>query len=263
VLSLEDLRSQVRAGDFEGYLCGNFMPTGARDAYFALRALNIELAQVRDATKGNAAMARVRMAFWRDVVDRAFQGAGAGGEGAAAAAAGPPSPVTSHPLFQSLRAAVHRHGLTRRWVERMIDAREADTDGVAPKTTDELAQYGERTSGSLLFLSLESIGVRDGRADEAAAAVGRALGLCTALRALPVHARLGQRYIPDEVMERVRGGRSGVLPEQSSVHPPIPHSPSPPPSPLAPPPPSAAQPHRGGALHPPGRGDDRGGDAAP
>ena len=39
-------------------------------------------------------------------------------------------------------------------------------------------------------------------ADEAASHIGKAAGLGTVLRALPVHARLGQRYVPDDVMAR-------------------------------------------------------------
>lgn len=81
---------------------------------------------------------------------------------------------------------------------------DADVDGVPPPTLVALEAYGEDTAGSLLLLTLEAAGVRADAADEAAALVGRALGLTTALRALPVHARLGQRYVPDELM-RVHG----------------------------------------------------------
>lgn len=63
------LRATVRRGDYEGFLCGLFVPSAAHEAYFALRALNIELASIRDSTRGNAQAAHLRMAFWRDLVE--------------------------------------------------------------------------------------------------------------------------------------------------------------------------------------------------
>ena len=63
------LRETVRRGDYEGYLCGLFMPSASREAYFAIRALNIEVAGVRDAARGNAQAAHMRMTFWRDFVE--------------------------------------------------------------------------------------------------------------------------------------------------------------------------------------------------
>jgi NADH dehydrogenase [ubiquinone] 1 alpha subcomplex assembly factor 6 len=186
-LTLEKLREQVRAGDFEGYLCGSLMPSTARESFFVMRALNIELAGVREAARGNAATGRIRMAFWRELIDKVYT------RGA----------QHSHPLAQPLRAAVERHAHTRRWLERLVDARDGDLDGVAPASVSSLESYAERTAGSLLYLALESVGVRDERADAAASHIGKAMGICTLLRALPVHARMGQRYIPDELMEKV------------------------------------------------------------
>ena len=63
------LRGLVRRGDHEGYLCGAFMPTAARGAHLALRAFNVEVATIRDSTRGNAQAAHLRMGFWRDFVD--------------------------------------------------------------------------------------------------------------------------------------------------------------------------------------------------
>ena len=190
------LRESVRAGDVEGYFCGSLMPSASRDSFFTMRALNVELAGVRDAARGNAATARLRFGFWRALVGDAFA-AGAGG-GAALLRS------SDHPLFAPLAASVARHRHTRRWLERLIDAREADAEGRPPSTVADLEAYAEATYGSLLYLSLEAVGVRDVHADHAASHIGKALGLAMALRALPVHARLGQRYLPDELLKKVR-----------------------------------------------------------
>lgn len=63
------LRSIVRRGDYEGFLCGLFMPSASHEAYYALRAFNIELATIRDSARGNTQAAHVRMAFWRDLIE--------------------------------------------------------------------------------------------------------------------------------------------------------------------------------------------------
>jgi len=193
------LRRRVRAGDADAYLCGSLLPSAARDAFFAVRALNLELAGVRDAARGNVPMARLRFAFWRDLVAEAFSGR--------APAAG--SPRTEHPLFAPLAASAARHRLTRRWLDRLIEAREADLEGRAPATVAALEAYAEATHGSLLYLTLEAAGVRDVHADHAASHIGKAAGLAMVIRALPLHARLGQRYVPDDVLAKVRGGRKG------------------------------------------------------
>jgi NADH dehydrogenase [ubiquinone] 1 alpha subcomplex assembly factor 6 len=185
-MSFEQLRASVRASDFEGYLCSSLLPSPARPSGLAVRALNAELAAARDAARGNAATARLRLAFWRDVVDRAFTGR-----------------ASQHPLAAPLTAAVAAHGHTRRWFDRLIDARDGDLDAPPPASLDALDDYGEATAASILYLALEAVGVRSAAADEAASHVGRALSACTLLRALPVHARLGVRYIPDDVMAKV------------------------------------------------------------
>ena len=67
---------------------------------------------------------------------------------------------------------------------------------------NDLEAYGEATVTSMLYLALEACGVRDEQADHAACHIGQAAAVTTAIRALAVHARLGQRYIPDEVMKK-------------------------------------------------------------
>jgi hypothetical protein len=62
------LREAVRIGDYEGAACGTFIPTSARDCYFVIRALNVELAGARPAARGNANAARIRLMFFREMV---------------------------------------------------------------------------------------------------------------------------------------------------------------------------------------------------
>ena len=41
----------VQNRDFEGYLCGLLMPSSSQEAYFALRAFNVEIASIKDASQ--------------------------------------------------------------------------------------------------------------------------------------------------------------------------------------------------------------------
>ena len=68
VLNQRALKEAVQQGDAEGAACGIFMPTAARDCYFVTRALNIELASVRGASRGNLHAARIRLAFFRELL---------------------------------------------------------------------------------------------------------------------------------------------------------------------------------------------------
>ena len=70
------------------------------------RALNLELAVIRDATRANVATAGLRFAFWREVVESAC------GDGR-----------HPHPLTAQLAAAVTKHNHTKRFLDRIIDAR--------------------------------------------------------------------------------------------------------------------------------------------
>ena len=195
------LQQRVRSGDSEMYLCGSLLPSRARASFFATRALNIEVAGVRDAVRGNAPRGRVRMAFWRDLIGAACEAAPLGGAGGGGGGGG--AQLAAHPLFAPLRDAVAAHGHTRRWLERLVDAREADLEGRAPATVAAMEAYFEATQGSLLYLTLEALGVREAGADRAASHLGRAVGIATLLRSLAVHARLGQQYLPLDLLSKV------------------------------------------------------------
>jgi len=63
----------VRKFDADGYLATLMLPSKARPIVIALRALNIEVARVRDAVK-EISIGHMRMRFWKDNVDAAFAG---------------------------------------------------------------------------------------------------------------------------------------------------------------------------------------------
>lgn len=186
----------VALRDRDGYLCSLLLPPAARPHVHAVRALNIELASAADLARGNAMGARMRLQWWREQVEGAY-----GGRGAAA-----------HPIAVGLRAAVAECALSRVWLDRMVDAREADLDGAEPPPSLEaLVDYSDRTAGSLLRLSVECAGGDADAADEACAAGGVGLGLAVLLRGTPHHvATEGRLRLPRDALE-VRGVAVGKV----------------------------------------------------
>ena len=154
----------VRTRDKEGYLCGLLQPSGSsRDAYFATRAFNVEIASIKDGQKSRSAgsiqASQMRMQWWREAVgdmynknieiddfDHGQQMV--------------QNPAALHqPVVRSLRRAVEDWGLTKRFLEKMVDAREMDLEVEQMDTIDDLIRYGANTNASLMYLSLESVGV--------------------------------------------------------------------------------------------------------
>jgi len=175
---------EVRTSDHTNFLCGTLLPPKARDSYFAFRAFNSQAASIADQVK-EPMMGRIRFQFWRDAVRDIYE------EGRA----------SENPVSSELLRAVQKHQLTRRWLDRMLDAREADLLHAAqPMTMQEVETYAENTASSLLMLTLESLGVKDVQADHVASHVGKAVGLITILRGTPYHCSKRRTYIPIDLM---------------------------------------------------------------
>eukprot|EP00741_Cyanophora_paradoxa_P007388 tig00001127_g7147.t1 len=188
----------VRSQDREQFLVGLFYPDAARPSFYALRAFNIETARIADVAKGSVDVGRLRMQWWREAVDAIYKDA----------------PPHMH-VTQMLHHAVRKHKLSRRWLDRLLDAREKDLVTGQPVSVEDLEAYAENTASSLAYLALETCGVRNVHADHAASHLGKASGLVSLIRGTPFHASKGRIYIPralcakyDVKPEDVKGGKS-------------------------------------------------------
>jgi phytoene synthase len=182
---LSPLAVLVRRHDRDRYQTALFAPTDRREALFALYAFNYEIARVRESVT-QPMLGQIRLQWWREVIDAGFSG-------------GPPR---SHEVAAPLAAVIASFALTRAHFERMIDTREADLADEPPATLATLEDYAEGTAATLLYLTLEVIGVRDPAAHAAAREVGILYALAGLLRAMPYHARAGRSYIPAEIAAR-------------------------------------------------------------
>ncbi|KAM3873193.1 NADH dehydrogenase (ubiquinone) complex I, assembly factor 6 [Diretmus argenteus] len=171
----------VRSRDYAGFVCSLLLPEEARRSSLALRAFNVELAQVKDSVSQKT-IGLMRMQFWKTAIEDIYRDE-------------PPL----QPVSAELWRAVRKHYLTKRWLLRIVTDREKDMDDRAYRNLQELEAYSENTQSSLLYLLLECLGLKDIHADHAASHIGKAQGIVTCLRATPYHSSRRRVYLPMDV----------------------------------------------------------------
>ena len=181
------------------------MPSSAREAFFALRAFNVEIASIKDASRlvggrsrasrrsdtngpsilsdngfeevgsglgvGDASLAsRLRMQWWREAIAEIYDSMHNDLSHQNHEKSQQPSPHDSllqsltssrkhNPTLRSLSHAIRTHGLTHQFLRRMMEARDRDLEMMQYERWKDVAQYGEDTVSSVLYLSLECVGV--------------------------------------------------------------------------------------------------------
>ena len=155
------------------------MPTDSQKAYFALRAFNVELASIKDGGErrrashseeaGSTLAQRMRMEWWRDSLLQIYSAVDESKESDVDKVGPEPSvegflnssytSCWNNPIVRALGNAVQEKQLTKRFLERMLDARLADLDIQQLRTMEDAIFYAEDSSANLLYLSLECVGV--------------------------------------------------------------------------------------------------------
>uniref|UniRef100_A0A8P4GLN7 NADH dehydrogenase (ubiquinone) complex I, assembly factor 6 n=1 Tax=Dicentrarchus labrax TaxID=13489 RepID=A0A8P4GLN7_DICLA len=171
----------LRSRDYDGFVSSLLLPEEARRSSLALRAFNVELAQVKDSVSQKT-IGLMRMQFWKTAIEDIYRD-------------DPPN----QPVTAELWRAVRQHYLTKRWLLRIITEREKDLDDRAYRNLQELEAYSENTQSSLLYLLLESLGLKNVHADHAASHIGKAQGIVTCLRATPYHSSRRKVYLPMDI----------------------------------------------------------------
>jgi NADH dehydrogenase [ubiquinone] 1 alpha subcomplex assembly factor 6 len=172
-----------RKGDYEAYLIRRFVPPSARDAYDALRTLNLELARLPE-TVSNPAIGRFRMQFWRDTVNNTFAG-------------NPPREPISLVLHSAISKLAERSSASsakslKFWLLRLINIREQYMDNGPFPSLAALEDYAENTYATLMYMTLASMPVRSVHMDHLASHIGKACGIVATLRGVPVLAAPSQ-----------------------------------------------------------------------
>ena len=165
-------------------VCGLLMPSSSRQAYFALRAFNVEIANIKDASRSmgrsrakadnddefltddSSLASRLRMQWWKDGIAEVYENQNDQTmvDETTSLSDNPilrslTSSRKQNPVMRSLSQAIHNHHLTHRFLRSIIEAREEDLDVIQYEKCTDVAQYGEDTVSSVLYLTLETVGV--------------------------------------------------------------------------------------------------------
>jgi 15-cis-phytoene synthase len=169
----------LRGLDADRYFAALFVPPEKRQAFAALAAFRAELARIPQIVS-EPMPGEIRLQWWRDVIS---------GERAGEAAA--------HPVAGSLVEAIAAYRLPSAVLERMAEARIHDLyhDPLPDRTALE-GYLGETEATLIQCQILVLASEASGETVEAAGHAGMAVGIAEIIRALPVHARRGQSYMP-------------------------------------------------------------------
>ena len=204
----------VKKHDFENYLCGLIWPQQLQPGYFAIRAFNVEIATIKDQIKenNNVMAGRMRFQWWRDALEH-IGGASQIEDGTSVDAA------QEHPVLNQLKrlrilgtdGPVHS-----RWLSRSLEARCNDLQVNQYDSLEEVEQYAEQSSSSLLYALADTLRAgdvaettdfdehrhfyRSEQMEFCLSHVGVASGLTLLLRGLPVHLAAGSCVLPRETM---------------------------------------------------------------
>jgi phytoene synthase len=182
---LSRLGDIVRRHDRDRFATALFAPSDRREALFALYAFNHEVARTREVVS-ETLLGQVRLQWWREAVDEIYTG----------------TAPRRHEVVAGLAEVVRTAGLERSYFDRLIDGRERDLSPDPPDTLTDLLAYVDATSGMLIALAMQALGVPDPRWHAVGRQVGLAYGLVGLLRAVPFHARAQRLYLPRRLLDK-------------------------------------------------------------
>jgi len=160
-----------------------FLPPERRRAITALYAFCREVDDAVD-EPSDAAIARARLAWWRDEVARLFRG------------------TPQHPVSQALAPAVRDFGVTEAGLSEIMDGMEMDLAQTRYLDYAALRLYCHRVAGVVGRLAAGIFGATDRRTYEYAERLGLAFQLTNIIRDVGEDARKNRIYLPMDEMQR-------------------------------------------------------------
>jgi NADH dehydrogenase [ubiquinone] 1 alpha subcomplex assembly factor 6 len=173
-----------RLNDYEHYLTGLFSPIQSRNVVWAIRAFNVETAQIQDLVS-EPIIGKMRIEWWRGMIDKTFRG----------------YPI-DHPISLLLAESLENTHLTKEFFLKILTAREKIMGQSQFPSMQDLEEYGENTTGSLLRLHLEALNIPDETAQNAITHLGKSLGISFALRSIPFQLEKRRFCLPSDVMAK-------------------------------------------------------------
>ncbi|XP_027197644.2 LOW QUALITY PROTEIN: NADH dehydrogenase (ubiquinone) complex I, assembly factor 6 homolog sicily [Dermatophagoides pteronyssinus] len=210
----------VKKFDYENFVATLFISDEEiRRTAFALRAFNVELAQVRDITRTDE-LAQIRFQFWHDVIDEIYL---------ISSDNHVPDKETlmkykNFPLaFELFKVLSGTEKLSKHWISRLIQIRrDPKYLGEYPfQTLDELEKYCEASVVSIYYLlnekSIQSLNEGQKNAgyrialDHVANHLGKAQGLTNILRGIIHNSKNRRCYIPNDILIKSKSSHEAFL----------------------------------------------------
>ena len=130
--AVDNCMALVKQHDFDNYLAGLLLSKNDRGPFFAVRAFHIELALIKDQSRGNLMSGKMRFQFWRDNIDQIFSNQSIS--------------ASQTPVIKALHSYVDRFSQSQRFFIRALDAR-------LEAVTMSLAYYKKRKKSPINDLS--------------------------------------------------------------------------------------------------------------
>ncbi|GMH32690.1 hypothetical protein BSKO_00524 [Bryopsis sp. KO-2023] len=176
----------VRTHDYENYIWCMQLDKVDRPAVLAIRAYNVETSLIAErVTKGGAMLREMRYKWWDDTISAIYKG-------------NPPD----HPVAKALASVIETRHLTRYRLKKIASTRAKDAVRQGPpETLASIEDYVDGTTGQMMLLQMEAVGVGDVATGEATQFAGKAVGLTSLLRGSIHHAQQGSSYLPKDICD--------------------------------------------------------------
>ena len=185
-------KQKAAASGSSFYYSFMFLPEERRRAITALYAFCREVDDVVDECS-DAAVARMKLAWWRNEVARIYHGA------------------PEHPVARALAALAPRFNLSEERLNEIIDGMEMDLDHNRYPSFEELKLYCHRVAGVVGLLSAEIFGYQDRQTLDYAADLGLAFQLTNIIRDVGEDARRNRIYLPLDEIARYGVSESDIV----------------------------------------------------
>lgn len=211
----------VKTSDYESYLTTLLLPKEIIRSAFAIRAFNVELANISSSVR-DPKLALIRTKFWKDCLDGIYK----------PTSSNEPKSISfksNEPIINELEIAIKSHKLSKQWLSRLITSREEQFKTNSQYSTyKEVENFGEMSVASIYYLLLECMGVKNMKVDHVASHIGKAQILANLIRSIPVQSKNQMSLIPldmlvkhkisqNEIISKARRGKIEKIEKKDSV----------------------------------------------
>jgi phytoene synthase len=188
----EYCQTKAAASGSSFYYSFLFLPPERRRAITALYAFCREVDDAVDECS-DAAVARMKLAWWRKEVAAAYHG------------------TPQHPVARALAEVAPHFNLSEERLNEIIDGMQMDLDYNRYPDFDTLKLYCHRVASVVGLLSAEIFGYQDRRTLDYAADLGMAFQLTNIIRDVGEDARRNRIYLPLDEIARHETSESDIL----------------------------------------------------